>query len=140
MSYPKALFGYQEEAVAVHVEKLKSAHGARQLELACTIEKLEEDIQELEARLTPLRTQENLCRQRLKKIRQRIADLYVQSIQGSYETDCRLEGEEKRKLQNIDKKSEELESVRQTLTQLCQEIERLMRGFERVMEEKDHDQ
>jgi len=134
LAFPKSLYGYQEEEVAAYLERLKSAQGAELLELECNIENLQEEISRLNQEIEPLRADAGQRREKLKTIRNRIADVYSRSIMSSYELDRRLSTEEAARLQDIERKAQELEKVRQTLEQLCKEIEKLTQGFGSIME------
>lgn len=140
MAFPKTLYGYKEEEVALHLERLKSAQGAKQLELECSIEAIQEEIARLSQAVEPLRGQVAQQREQLEKIRSRIGDVYNRSILSSYELDRRLCTEEAAKLQDIEKKARELERVRQTMDQLCKEIEKLTQGFSAAMEGQLYEQ
>lgn len=139
MSYSKSLFGYQQDEVAVYIERLKSTQGAEMLDLECRIENIQEEIGVLQQKVAPLRESEAMQRQKLEQIRQRIADIYSNSILGSYELDRRLNDEESDKLEHVRKKSQELDQVKKTMEQLCQEIEKLTQGFKQAMEVRAHE-
>jgi predicted RNase H-like nuclease (RuvC/YqgF family) len=125
--------GYDPKEVGAYMDEYEKQYQHRYIEAEGRVERMSQEIESLKAKLEPLQALEQERKALESQIKDALLEIYLDASIDLFKAVKEYDIKEAELDQAVRAREAELENVRQVTDRLCQEVELLTQGYDRVL-------